>query len=131
MSPSKKESLFVSNETKSKVPPLPFRRLKEKILGKNYFLGIIFVGDTKSKTLNRVYRKKNKPTNILSFALEKNEGELYINLKQAKRELKIFNRPFSNLLAFLLIHGMFHLKGEVHGSRMEAKEKAVRTLFHI
>lgn len=132
-----REKLIVVNEIKGKPRDLPFSlfkktiKIKEKILGKNYILNIIFIGDSRSKKLNQIYRKKNKPTNILSFPIEKNVGEIYINSKQVKRETKIFNRDFDNLLIFLLIHGMFHLKGELHGSRMEDKEKVVRALFDV
>ena len=132
-----KEKLIVANETKGKLPRLPLslikkiKKIKEKILGKNYLLNVIFIGDSRSKKLNKTYRKKNNPTNILSFQIEKNVGEIYINRKQIEREVKIFNRDFDNLLIFLLIHGMFHLKGELHGSRMESKEKTARALFNI
>jgi|SRR3989344_3746749 len=132
-----KEKLIVANETKGKLLRLPLslikkiKKIKERILGKNYLLNVIFIGDSRSKKLNKTYRKKNNPTNILSFQIEKNVGEIYINRKQIEREVKIFNRDFDNLLIFLLIHGMFHLKGELHGSRMESKEKTARALFNI
>jgi len=125
----KKVSIF--NETNGTPPRVPFARLKEKILGEKYLLSVIFVGDHKSRLLNRRFRRSDKPTNILSFSISKNEGELYVNLAQVKRELKLFDRSFPNLVSFLLIHGMFHLKGYAHGSTMESKEKATRTAFKI
>lgn len=125
------KTLSVFNETNGTLPRVPFQRLKEKILGKKYILSIVIVGDLQSQRLNRAYRGKNKPTNILSFSLSKNEGELYLNLKQVRRETKLFKRPFANLVSFMLIHGMFHLKGHVHGSTMETKERAVRAAFNL
>jgi probable rRNA maturation factor len=125
------ENLVITNETKGKLPRLPFKRLKKKILGELYVLRIVFIGDRRSRALNQTYRRRNKPTNILSFPINKKEGELYIDLKQVKRETKLFGRSLQNLTGFLVIHGMFHLKGLAHGSKMESKEKAVRALFHI
>lgn len=126
--------LLIANETKAKLPSFAFalvKKIKRKILGKNYRLNIIFVGNARSRVLNSVYRKINKPTNILSFPIEKQNGEIYLTPQKIKSEIKIFNRDFDNLVIFLLIHGMFHLKGERHGSRMESKEKIVRTLFDV
>ena len=81
--------------------------------------------------LNRSYRGKDTPTNILSFPLSKTEGELIICLAKVRQETKLFGRPFPNLLAFLVIHGLFHLKGQDHGSTMERDEQRVRTRFKI
>lgn len=130
----KSEQVLLANETKVKLPrgfSIPIQALKDRLLGKTYMLNVIFIGDAHSRKLNRSYRSKDKPTNILSFSIDKKEGELYVNLAQVKREVKLFERPFENLILFLLIHGMLHLKGFDHGSRMEAKEKAARTFFHI
>jgi len=73
--------------------------------------------------LNKNYRNKNKPTNILSFPLSKNEGEILICPEVVKTELKKFNRTFAELLGFLVIHGALHLKGMTHSSTMEEVEK--------
>lgn len=81
--------------------------------------------------LNRTYRGKDKPTNVLSFSLSKNEGELIICLAKVRKETKLFHRSFPNLLAFLVIHGLFHLKGHDHGSTMERNEERVRRRFKV
>lgn len=131
------EELLIANETKAKLPSFAFplfkkvKKIKREILGKGYRLNVIFIGSARSKALNRIYRKINKPTNILAFPIEKQCGEIYLTPQKIKSEIKIFNRDFENLVIFLLIHGMFHLKGERHGSRMESKEKAVRALFGV
>jgi probable rRNA maturation factor len=124
-------NLTIVHETGMRLSRVPVLRLKEKILGRGYKLSIVSVSDKKSKALNKIYRRKNKPTNILSFSIDKKEGELFINLSQIKRETKLFKREYANLTAFMLIHGMFHLKGLTHGSTMERQEKAMRKLFGI
>jgi len=111
------------NKTKGKLPSLPFAIIKNDILGKDYSLSLAFVGEKKSKELNNLYRQKNNPTNILSFPLDKNFGEIVICPSIVKRELKKFDRTFAELLGFLVIHGMLHLKGMEHSSRMEREEK--------
>ncbi len=111
------------NKTKGKLPSLPFVQIKEEILGKNYNLSIAFVANKQSQELNRKYRKKDKPTNILSFTLGKSNGELILCPSVIKKESKNFDRNFREFIGFLVIHGMLHLKGFEHSSKMEEAEK--------
>ena len=104
-------------------PDIPFLRIKEKILGKSYTLTIIFCTPQESKERNLIYRDKNYPTNILSFPLEKNEGEIYISLLTSRRDAKNFEMSYIEFLHLLVIHGMLHLKGHDHGSTMERLEE--------
>jgi len=117
------EKISVVNKTKGKLPRLPFVLIKNDILGKDYSLSIAFVGKTKSKEINNLYRQKNKSTNILSFPLSKTEGEILLCPELIKTETKNFNRTFRELLGFLVIHGCLHLKGMEHSSTMEKAEK--------
>lgn len=121
------------NTTKGKLPSLPFVSLRDDILGQDYDLSIVFVGEKKSQELNKKYRKKNKPTNILSFALSSKIGELILCPAVIKREYKNFDRKLPEFIGFLVIHGMLHLKGMKHGEKMEkAEEKYLsRTKFLI
>lgn len=100
-----------------------FSKIKNDILGKNYELSIAFVPEKKSQELNKKWRGKNKPTNVLSFALTKNSGELLLCKAVIKQELEKFGRTFPELLGFLVIHGMLHLKGLEHSSTMERIEE--------
>jgi len=102
---------------------LPFAIIKNDILGKDYSLSLAFVGEKKSHELNNLYRKINKSTNILSFPLSRTLGEIIICPSVVKREAKNFNKTFPEFLGFLVIHGMLHLKGMEHSSRMEREEK--------
>jgi probable rRNA maturation factor len=117
------DNFSVLNETKGKIPSLPFSSIKDNILGKKYSLSLAFLAEKKMLEINRKYRKKNKSTNILSFPLSKTEGEILICPATAKSELKKFGRTYPELLQFLVIHGMLHLKGMEHSSRMEEAEK--------
>ncbi len=116
------ENLSLINKTKSKIPTLPFLELRDDILGKNYFLSIAFLEEKESRRINKTYRQKDKSTNVLSFSLRKNEGELVLCPAVIKREAKDFSKNFSQFLCFLVIHGMLHLKGHEHSSTMERAE---------
>lgn len=121
----------ISRETKGKLPGLPFADIKNAILGPDYDLSLAFVGRKRAIELHKEWKKKDDPVNILSFPLSKSEGEIVISLEKARRECKNFDRTYKNYLGFLFIHGCVHLKGFVHGSKMEQEEKKYRRLFRI
>ena len=100
-----------------------FSVIKNDILGKKYSLSIACVDEKTSKKINKKYRNKNKPTNILSFPLRKDMGEIILCPKIIKKEAKNFNKTFNQFLGFLVIHGMLHLKGYKHGKKMEEMEE--------
>ncbi|OGI63622.1 rRNA maturation RNase YbeY [Candidatus Nomurabacteria bacterium RIFCSPLOWO2_01_FULL_41_21] len=118
-----KETLSVINKTKSRIPVLPILRIKNDILGPKYSLSIAYVNEKTSRELNKKWRHKDCPTNVLSFSLSKNSGELILAPSVIKKETKKFNKNFRDLLGFLVIHGMLHLKGMSHSSRMERAEQ--------
>jgi len=126
-----KGELSIRNLTKSKLPRLPFRRLKNYTLGKNYILSLVFIGDAFSKKLNKEYRGRKKPTDILSFSISPREGEIFINLKEARRRARVFGKKLTQFAAQLFIHGLMHLKGFKHSSKMNHEEKHVRVKFHM
>ncbi len=99
------------------------RKLKDDILGKQYSLSIAYVSEEKSREINKKYRKKDKATNVLSFSLRKDKGELVLCRALIKKEAENFNKTFPEFLNFLVIHGMLHLKGFKHGKKMEKLEK--------
>ena len=103
--------------------------IKNDILGKKYDLSIALVTEKKSRELNKRYRKKDKATNVLSFALRKDAGELILCPAVIKKETKKFDRTYSKLLGFLVIHGMLHLKGMEHGEKMEKLEQKLEEKY--
>lgn len=121
----------IINTTRTKLPGHDFLSMKNAIIGKKYELSVIIVNKSKIQKLNKKYRDIDKPTDILSFPLSENFGEIYINLDLAKVEAKKFDRNFDNFIAFLFIHGLVHLKGMDHGSTMESIEAKFRKKFKI
>lgn len=112
------------------MPPL-FDQIKKAILGEKYELSLVFVSAKKMQELNRIYRNINKPTDILSFPLSKNSGEILICKSETRKMMKEFGRSYENFLAFLFIHGCVHLKGFDHSPKMEKVEEKFRKLFKI
>ncbi|MBI5799056.1 MAG: rRNA maturation RNase YbeY [Candidatus Yonathbacteria bacterium] len=123
--------LSITNTTKGKLPRLPFAKMAEAVLGKEYECSLVIVGSKKSRELNRTYRGKDNPTNILSFPIDENEGEIFLDLKKSRTDATNFGRSYSNFIGFLFIHGLFHLKGYDHGIKMDNAEKKVRVMFRI
>lgn len=107
---------------------IPFTHLKNVVLGKNFELSLVFVDDRFSRQLNKTYRGKDKPANVLSFPLSKKSpnchgsGEIFIDLVTAKKEMGKFKMSFKEFVTFLFIHGILHLKGMKHGDTMDKKE---------
>ncbi|MFH0804327.1 MAG: rRNA maturation RNase YbeY [Candidatus Zambryskibacteria bacterium] len=105
-----------------KIGKIPVEKIKEDILGKRYELSFAFIDKKEIKSLNKKYRKKNEATDILSFPLDKNNGEILICKEVAKTKAKNFGKNFKEYLLFLVIHGMLHLKGMEHSSKMDKYE---------
>ncbi len=124
-------SFQIINTTKAKLPSLAFDVMKDAVLGKKYELSVVIVSKSKIQKLNKQYRDINKPTDILSFPLSDDFGEIYINPEMTKIEAKKFGRDYENFFGFLFIHGLAHLKGFDHGSTMESIEARFRKQFGI
>lgn len=121
----------ITRLTKDRVPSLPFLHIKETILGKTYELSLVIASDKFTQELNLTHRNKTYTPNVLSFPLDKKHGEIFLNLKQAKREYKERKESYEYFVALLFIHGCLHLKGSTHGSTMEKQEARLLSKFAI
>lgn len=105
---------------------MPFLAIKNNILGKSYELSLALVDRQISQKINKTYRGKNKPTNVLSFAINKGAGEIIlcpsVIKAESKDKTKNFGKSYTELFGFLVIHAMLHLKGLKHGAIMESIE---------
>lgn len=95
-------------------------KVKNKILGSKYDLSVALVDDLTMRELNRRYRKKPHPANVLSFPLSNNEGEILINKRCAKNK---------NYASYLFVHSLLHLKGLRHGEKMRRAERKYEKIF--
>lgn len=76
------------------MPDFDYKAIKEAVLGRDYNLGLVICSPEEIKKHNLIYRNKNTPTDILSFPLSKDEGEIYICPEEARKEAKKFDRPY-------------------------------------
>lgn len=96
-------------------------------------LSVVLADDELVQTLNRDYRGKDKPTNVLSFALTEADepdvegaptllGDVVLAWETLVRESKEQGKPLSNHLCHLVVHGVLHLLGYDHEVDAEAEE---------
>lgn len=123
--------LSIQHEVSADVSRALFANIAKDILPLDYELNLVFVGPKRIQELNLIYRGKDTPTDILSFPLEKNKGEIYICPSESRIEAKKFDRSLDNFLAFLFIHGCVHLKGYDHSAKMESIEAEIRKRYNI
>lgn len=108
------------------------RHVIEAAWGKAYEpaeISLVLSNDVFIQTLNREYRGKNKPTNVLSFESGMRPtkgqpwlaGDIIIAYETVVREAIEQNKTFEEHFAHLLIHGVLHLQGEDHLTEREAK----------
>lgn len=90
---------------------------------KNLNVSIGLVNKEQIKKLNKIYRNKDKATDVLSFGGEDDYlGEVIICLPIAKKQAEEFNHTFHCELQFLFIHGLLHLSGYDHKKAAEKKK---------
>ena len=118
----------IRNTTKLK-PHVPFKKIKDAVLGKSYELSLVLMGDTMASRLNKEHKNKSGPTNILSFPLTKSEGEIFLNIRRAERDAKKFDHSQIQHITYLFIHGCLHLRGNKHGTVMEKAEEKLLLKF--
>jgi len=96
-------------------------------------LTLAFVGDRAIRTLNRKYRRMDKPTDVLSFPLgEKGAdgryylGDIIISVPKALRQSRAAGHGLERELGVLVIHGFLHLAGYWHGRGIEREDEKMR-----
>lgn len=127
----REHTFTITNNAKGRPPRLPFKAVKEEVLGKMYALSLVFAGNEESRALNKKHRGKNEPANILSFPLSETEGEIFIAPEKAAQDAPDFEMPPRRFMLYLFIHGLLHLKGFSHGSRMEKEEHRLLKKYKI
>ena len=101
-----------------------------EVLGLNKAeLSIVLVSDAQIRRLNKLYRNKDKPTDVLSFPIgEKVEdwlilGDVVISVDTAKRQAQELGYSLEEELKRLLVHGLVHLLGYDHELGGEEEKK--------
>lgn len=100
-------------------------------------ISVTIVDNARIQEINREYRNKDLPTDVISFALEEiGEGEIEINgldmppvlgdiiisLSKAKEQAVSYGHTFERELGFLCVHGFLHLLGYDHLNSEDEKK---------
>jgi len=96
-------------------------------------LSILLTGDDQIHNLNKIYRKKDRPTDVLAFAQREGEhgeragrllGDVVVSVPTARRQAAAAGRALRDEMTMLLAHGLLHLLGWDH--RTDAEDRAMR-----
>ncbi len=94
---------------------------------------IVFVDDDQIHQLNKTYRNKNKPTDVLAFAMQEGEfaqvspnvlGDVVVSVPTAANQAARADHPLMEEVTMLVAHGLLHLLGWDHDT--DAKDVAMR-----
>jgi probable rRNA maturation factor len=99
-------------------------------------VGIVFTGDRTMLRLNRTYLRHHYQTDVLTFPLSDNpkeglDGEIYINLEQARRQARTYRVPAADEVARLVAHGILHLTGYSDHTVRERHEMTAREDYYL
>lgn len=137
-------NLYFSNSTKSRISRNFVLKLVNNIFAalensKKWQIEVNIVGEKAIKKLNRLYRNKDKATDILSFAENdveysyksffkdessdaENLGEIFICWQEVQRKSKELFWTQEKMFSFLVVHGILHLLGYDHIEDSEAEK---------
>ena len=134
-----------TNETRQKFSEAVFKKIVDrfykvlknhvdkKLLKRNGNIELVMVDDETIRQINRDYRKKDRPTDVISFAYlevtnyEKERGDvivgdIFISVDTAKKQSKEKNHSLEKEMAILFVHGMLHCFGFDHKNDKQEAE---------
>jgi len=83
--------------------------------------------DKELRDLNRRFRGKNYPTDVLSFPTSPEQGELAISFDRAAEQAAVQGHGVDQELRILILHGILHLQGMNHETDSGEMARAERT----
>lgn len=128
-------SIGIFNKTEEKIDKSFVRKVVKHTLKKmeaeKSEVNIIFVGLEEIHEINKTYRNVDRPTDVISFALEDTEdvtvyeervlGDIYICLDKVHEQAKEYGHTEIREMAFLIVHGLLHLLGYDHMIKEDEK----------
>jgi probable rRNA maturation factor len=131
---------ILNRQKKFRIDLARFERLLKKLV-RHYGLNrpeiaLSFVDDPEIRELNRKFRKRDKPTDVLSFPLNEKAadgrfylGDIIIAVPTASAQATELSHGLERELEYLAIHGFLHLLGYEHGQGHEEEEETIRRLM--
>ncbi len=122
-----------------KVPPRLAKSVLKRVFEidrKDGEVSVLFLDDKEIRKLNREYRGVDRPTDVLSFALNEGDlpdpypealGDIVISVESAARQAEEAGCSFENEITRLLVHGALHLLGYDH-ERSEKEAAKMRSM---
>lgn len=100
---------------------------------------VLLADDRTLRRLNKEFRGKNKPTDVLSFPTpaeiaDHHAGDLAISLEIAARQAEAYRHTLIDEVRILILHGLLHLSGEDHetdNGEMAAREADLRLKLRL
>jgi probable rRNA maturation factor len=100
-------------------------------------IGVRLTDDDEQRRLNRAYRGKDAPTNVLAFPLADLAdplppgsplllGDVVLAFETVRREAEVQGKPLADHLRHLVVHGVLHLLGFDHDSELDAAAMEAR-----
>jgi probable rRNA maturation factor len=136
----------INNLTSVPIDKSFFKKVAREILRKEkkekLELSIVIVNQKKIRELNKKYRGKDRPTDILTFSelefprsnqkIKNTLGEIMICPQEVKKNSKIFKTTFKKEIINCLIHGILHLLGYDHEkSGKEVRQMQKKQYFYL
>jgi probable rRNA maturation factor len=121
--------LLSNRQRRIRLPESGLRRLVGAVLRdqgiRGAEVGVVFVDDRAIHALNRQYRNKNRPTDVLAFRLAQSPGELsppllgdvVVSVETARRQARQRGIAWQQELCRYVIHGVLHLLGHEDETR--------------
>lgn len=112
----------------------PPAHLKKKWLAKVADRGVfnvVFVTNEEIQALNRQWRSKDAPTDVLSFPMDADEppegepwelGDVIVSVERADEQAQDYGHSLERELCFLFVHGALHVLGFDHETKKEELE---------
>lgn len=103
-------------------------------LGPNAEISVLLCHNEYIHQLNKQYRHMDRPTDVLSFALNEGDedgydgpdtallGDIVISLEKVQEQAEEYGHSFIRELAYLTIHGMLHILGYDHMTQEDKEE---------
>jgi len=116
-----------------------FLRAAQRAIGMSGEVNVLITSSGEMRRLNREFRGKDKPTDVLSFPAAQNgkiklAGDIAISREIARSNARALGHSLETELKVLLLHGLLHLAGHDHESdngKMAAVEQELRTKLNL